>query len=367
MKAKTLLINFLIFLTLIFLLELSAGLFLKEDNSNEFQGIKRCIQLREHEPGKKFIVQPDSVYKAFTENLDTGTFNVLIDKHGFISNHSISEEKDKVIFFGGSTTECLYMPDTLRFPYLVEKRLGERGYNVKVYNSGVSGNNSMHSLNNLINKGIPLNPKYCVLMHNINDLNILLYEGSYFNDNPSKKLVMDMPQSAKANLKGSLLLVIQNIFSNTISLIKQNSYSKNPRDEFEKTRNNTTNNLKSELYSKSIRTFIQTCKNFNIQPILVTQFNRLSPPFNGIIYENPKNKLKHKGHSIEKYSEQYKSFNDTIRAISLRENTKLIDLDSLVKENNMLYDVCHLNSSGSLFVSKIISDSLSNWMEKNNI
>ena len=364
MKSKTLLVNFLIFLALIFLLELSAGLFLKDDNSNKSQGIKRCIQLREHEPGKKFIVQPDSLYKAFTENLDTGTFNVLIDKHGFISNHSIPEEKDKVIFFGGSTTECLFMPDTLRFPYLVEKRLTERGYNIKVYNSGVSGNNSMHSLNNLINKAIPLNPKYCVLMHNINDLNILLYEGSYFNNNPSKKLVIDMPQSSKANLKGSLLLVMENMFSNTLSLIKQNSSSKNPADEFAKTRTSGINNLKSELYSTSIRTFIQTCKNFNIQPILVTQFNRLSPPFNGIIYENPKNKLENKGHSIEKYSEQYKSFNDTIRAISLREEVKLIDLDSLVTDNSMLYDVCHLNSSGSLYVSEIISDSLSHWIEK---
>ena len=98
----------------------------------------------------------------------------------------------------------------------------------------------------------------------------------------------------------------------------------------------------------------------------MTQFNRLSSPLtlNSVIYDKPKNKLEGKGHTLEEYSEQYKSFNDTIRAISLREKAKLIDLDSLLTDDKMLYDVCHLNSSGSSYVSEIISDSLSKWIEQ---
>ena len=57
-----------------------------------------------------------------------------------------------------------------------------RHIKINTYSSGVSGNNSMHSINILLNKILPLDPQVVVMMHNWNDLIVLLYEGGYWND-----------------------------------------------------------------------------------------------------------------------------------------------------------------------------------------
>jgi hypothetical protein len=66
---------------------------------------------------------------------------------------------------------------------LLEKKSGLR---VNAYNAAMAGNNSLHSINILLNKVIPLQPNIVFMMHNINDLAILLHEDSYWNKNKYK-------------------------------------------------------------------------------------------------------------------------------------------------------------------------------------
>ena len=87
---------------------------------------------------------------------------------------------------------CLYVEEENRYPYLVgnliEKATGDK---VTLYNSGVGGNNSLHSLDILLNKLIPLHPDVVVMMHNINDLMSLIYDESYWSNNPSRAPIID--------------------------------------------------------------------------------------------------------------------------------------------------------------------------------
>ena len=51
------------------------------------------------------------------------------------------------IFFGGSTTECIFVEESKRFPYLLTRILQRSdGTLINSLNAGVSGNHSMHSL-----------------------------------------------------------------------------------------------------------------------------------------------------------------------------------------------------------------------------
>ena len=68
----------------------------------------------------------------------------------------------------------------------------EEALTVKVnsYNAARSGNNSLHSINILLHKLMPLKPDIVVMMHNINDLVALLYEQTYWNNNASRRVMV---------------------------------------------------------------------------------------------------------------------------------------------------------------------------------
>ena len=97
------------------------------------------------------------------------------DNNGFIENGNkinfAGNDTTTIIFFGGSTTEQLFVPEASRWQSILERKLNERQSKpkFKVLNGGVSGNNSLHSTLNFIAKGVPLKPEFAVLMHNIND------------------------------------------------------------------------------------------------------------------------------------------------------------------------------------------------------
>jgi hypothetical protein len=99
-------------------------------------------------------------------------YRVRTDTRGFLLPYNRYEKPDlTLIFLGGSTVACIYMEEASRFPYLVGNRLEKAtGKKVTSINSGVSGNNSLHCLDILLNKIVPLKPDVVVMMENINDL-----------------------------------------------------------------------------------------------------------------------------------------------------------------------------------------------------
>ena len=88
----------------------------------------------------------------------------------------------------------------------------------------------------------------------------------------------------------------------------------------------------------------------------MTQFNRISEDDPILI-----NLWKKSGNVLdyENLKKSYIKFNDIIRHVSLEENIKLIDLDSLIpKEKQYIYDMIHLTEEGSELVSKHILNEL---------
>ena len=111
---------------------------------------------------------------------------------------------DKVIvFLGGSTTECMFVDQDQRFPYVAGRILEqETGARINSYNGGMSGNNTLNAIDILINKVIPLKPDVVVFMENINDLSTLLYEGTYWNKGTARSPLETLK---KRQLVGKLL------------------------------------------------------------------------------------------------------------------------------------------------------------------
>lgn len=270
--------------------------------------VGRFIKLREHAPSTVRLERPTRNYISHIapNSVERKYYRVATDQHGFIGPSDIHAHPDvKIVFLGGSTTECLYMEEEQRFPYLVGRQL-ETALHKKVntYNGGVSANESLHSLNILMNKVLPMKPQMVVFMHNINDLVVLRSQGTYW-----------YPNSLKSHVQNAKTLLT--------------------RYEFPENSQQTTEDMLIAEFSKNLRTFISICRIRDIQPVLMTQANRVD---NDALYHR---------------------FNDVIREVAKQEAVLMIDLaNAIPKDPTYLYDSYHYTAKGALLAASTISQQL---------
>ena len=339
--------------------------FFFDEYPTELVPTKRYIVLREHEPNQTLFVAPAEDFMIEPGSLDLKSYIVNLNSDGFVKNGNpdkeITDDPIRIVFLGGSTTESLFVNELNRFPSYVERSLRSLySQRIKTINAGVAGNNSFHSLLNFQAKVIPKKVHIAVMMHNINDLGLLSKTGSYWLAPESKAIVLSKNEDQSLNLK-SILRFIKNIwFPNIYRYVKPRLF---PglliEDEYSGHRNiklATYENSIPYVFEQSLRSFISLCEIWGVQPVLMTQFNRISSDAHGFNVWINRNRYESQ---ISTFIKLYESFNETIRKVALDTNTHLIDLDKLVpKSPEYLYDIVHLNDEGSKLVGSIISDEL---------
>ena len=73
---------------------------------------------------------------------------------------------------------------------LLEKNLRDNFSNsLNVYNGGVSGAHSLHSIVKLVGSGLNMKPQIVVFMHNINDMATLVRGGNYWSNINSRSIL----------------------------------------------------------------------------------------------------------------------------------------------------------------------------------
>ena len=264
----------------------------------------------------------------------------------------------KSVFLGGSSTACGYMGEEERFPYLVGRILEDNtGKKINSYNSGVGGNNSLHSLNILLNKVIPLKPEVVLLCHNINDLTTLLLEGTYWSANPSRSGLVTVKPSISGSLKEIRDLLIPNL-SQEVSQLSQN-LSKNfvdlrnnsREDEFAQVRDRKIQFDEAQLlqsFRNNLQLFIDLCRLHQIRPILLTQANRLKEIPDPVIKASLQDLERRQGLPYQEYKKLFDAFNEEIRAVGRKNGILVIDLAALIPpEKEYLYDIVHFTAQGS--------------------
>jgi len=323
---------------------------------------ERHIRLRERPPEFKAYVSPASSEMQYIDGLDAGKKLLRTDKNGFIEPSGEYKNPDmNIVFLGGSTTECEFVEENKRFPYVVGKKIEEQtGLKVNSFNAGMYGNNTLHSINILLNKIIPMKPDIIFMMHNINDLHILMHEQTYWNNNSTRSPILSV------DYKTGVLRKIKNAtFPNLFRELKfhiNNVLSKGSNDEFYNTRNNkiTINSKKIiEQFEINLKLFVSISKISGIKPVLMTQFNRFKEKPDETVLKSIGKSLEQFNMSYQEYRELYNSLTDSILKVAAKNNIAVIDLSSKVpKTNEYMYDSIHLNNNGSLYVSKIVSDNL---------
>lgn len=324
---------------------------------------ERYIRLRERNPEFHAYVYPARNEMQYIDGLDSGNKLLRTDRNGFIMPSNIHKDPDiNIVFLGGSTTEGEFVDENNRFPYVVGRTIEDKtGLKVNSFNSGMYGNNTLHTINILLNKIVPMKPDIAIMMHNINDLSILMHEQTHWNSNSTRSPIATINYYSGAlrkiknatipNLSRELKFHINSIFSSNLSL-----------DEFHNTRDIkliVSPDKIIEQFERNLRLFVSICKIYNITPILMTQFNRFSEEPDKVVLDSIRQPLKKFGMTYEEYRALYNALNASIINIASNNKILVIDLEGKTpKTNKYMYDSIHLNNVGSLHVTKVISDEL---------
>ncbi|MBI5326765.1 MAG: hypothetical protein HZB80_00475 [Deltaproteobacteria bacterium] len=368
-------IFFIVFIGLLLSISIAEVFFRYTSNKSDEPDSLRYIRLKEWPPLISQSNHPDDKRMQKADSLIQMKYEIKTDRDGFIQPSQRYEKADKtIVFLGGSTTECFYVGEYNRFPYLSGVLLEQMtGLKINSYNGGVAGNNSLHSLNILLNKVIPLKPDIVAMMHNINDLSILLYEKSYWNNNPYRSPIVIVPNFKNENvrlvdfLKTVKNFLIPNVYQKlVVDLIKVRLFGVKigiDVDEFERVRGQKVVSDKEKIkkeFEMNLQTFISLCKIRGITPVLMTQQNRLTPIPDPLISKTLVAFLK-KNVDIEykDYKEVYDLLSQTIRTVGLKNGVMVIDLDKEIPHTKeFMYDVVHFNDNGSKLAAEIISKKL---------
>jgi hypothetical protein len=346
--------------------------FLQKETNISSYGAQRFINLREHHPLFSGYIYPTDEDLRNAESLERKQYLLRVDNNGYILPSQIHSKADlTIVFLGGSTTECLYMNEEERFPYLVG-RLLEKDLKLKInsYNSGKAGNNSLHSIDILLNKVMYINPDIVVMMHNINDLIILLFEKSYWNNNLYKSPVIGIKPSIGKNLAQSLVIMrdyfIPNI-SNALAGLSERSFAKTQPTEFPAIKGAKIDlNIPQLLqeFRANVQIFIDICRHRQIVPILMTMASRFKDDPDPFIASSLRRIEVEHGINYQDFKKIFDLFNEEIRMVGTANNVLVIDLaEKIPQERTYLYDTVHLTSNGSHLTSQVIHQYLSHKIQ----
>jgi lysophospholipase L1-like esterase len=342
---------------------------LKAGNLRHPATVKRYIKLREFTPGYAEVLLPTKELLTVSDTAVRREYLIRVDDNGFIMPSKVHEHPDLVMaFLGGSTTECIYDDENNRFPYLAGHLLEEKtGLKVNSYNAAKSGNDSLHSLNVLLNKVVNLKPDIVIMMHNINDLTVLLYEKTYWNQHPTRSPLVEKKPGWKTvgkNLQETFHLardlVIPNIYSEIYRLVHVEGKFKN--DEFKQVRGQKIEVNQDYLvreFTLNLQTFINICRARGITPVLMTMPSRLKDAPDPLIARLMKGLEVQQGLTYREFKGAFDRFNRTIIEVGAKNQVLVVDLAQQVpQEKEYMSDVAHYTPAGSQLVAQKITAAL---------
>lgn len=331
---------------------------------------QRVLNLREFSPNQYLEITPDDKYLEMTQNLVKKAYSVNIDNNGFIANgNNIDQFSDtySIIFFGGSTTEALFVDERSRFPAVIERSLIDSdGFNIRTLNGGTSGNNSLHSLLSYIGKGISEKPSHVVLMHNINDLSLLSKTSSYWSAPKNRAIVKE------TNLRTIFIDILRRtvyfLVPNIYKKLKPLFFQQETVDEWAGYRENNFVFLETvqkldKQFRASLESFVAVSRAWGIEPVLMTQFSRFN--LNDSFVREQYNKLNN-NIGFEDLVKLHQHGNEIIRSVATEHDIKLIDLTKdIPPTKEYFYDSVHLNEKGNLLAGNIITEHLLDYFGNN--
>jgi lysophospholipase L1-like esterase len=274
---------------------------------------------------------------------DSPVGRIRTDGRSYIQPSNMIEDPDvKIVFLGGSTTECGALDEEKRFPALVGEMLRDQGIRALTLNVSRAGNTVHDSLNVLLNHVVEDEPDVVVMMHAANDIGVLSRDGSYDSRNGGASTMQVAARwflqaaSRRSDLAGVLRWVV------TIQPPPGGGFDERadiPRESA---------NISGEPFSARVRAFIGVARGFGIEPVLMTQ---------------PAISVRAAGMPDWIDARNQEIFNQLIREVAQAEDVVLVDLaahvvtevESWNEPDVVFYDGIHVSAAGSRIYAEYIT------------
>ncbi len=334
--------------------------------------VRRSIRLREPPPlfdGYRVASKRETLRQEhlIIDGVEEKAYRYRTDSNGFIEpSHPHEHPELTLAFLGGSTTECAVVEEESRFPHRAGVLLGQRlGLRVNSLNAGYMANNTAHAINILYNKVLPQRPDVALLMENVNDLNIMLFAGGYWRGGGSRSLIATEDdgrnrwRSVTDLLRVSLFPALAQRVGRLLPAPRQDDFS-----ERRKRRLPSLDRVDRDGFARNLSTFVAICRAQGILPVLMTQASRLADPPDEVTRQNMERFEKDWGIGYATYRDLHDSFNGVIRDVARKESVALVDLAAAIRrDRTCLYDLVHLNTTGSERVAETVAAALAGLPE----
>lgn len=329
----------------------------------------RYLRMREWKRDTDYTFAPPAERSKFPGGEVRTRYRMRTDGEAFIEpalRHKLADVS--IVFMGGSTTECLYVSEAARFPYLTSIFLEDKlKRKVNGINAGKSGNNVLHSLLLLIGKVVPLKPDFVVLMHATNDIGVLSQSGSYWQT----RRTYDLLQDEKISVGEGAEIVARSTLPNTFAMLLDARKSANrlikrvigdaqakPRGRSPAEKDDWREQGRS--FESALRSFVRVATAWHVKPVLLTQV-RVRPQSKNEAESDFLARERRQGAEIDPdaFASSHDYFNEIIRKVAESENALLIDLARARRwQFGDVYDAIHFTDSGSRKVAEIIANGL---------
>jgi len=343
------------------------------------------IGLRIHNPfetrikGNRIVLPANKQYHLINRNIPKLPREIIHTKNslGFRGPEKPQEgipNTLSIIAVGGSTTECLYLPDGKDWPAIVGDSLKTRFSRVWINNAGLDGHSTFGHIVLMKEYILPLRPKIVLFLVGRNDIGNTGdsgFESSHIKSRISFSSFENFLKSLSAHSElASLGLNVYRYFRaksqglpHAVVHLSPEKTLPYPGKDLEQTLEFHKKNF-IPWYEKRLETLITLCEKNNILPIFITQPALFGPGIDpvtnadlaGIAVEGDV------GYDAWMLLELY---NETTRRICKKMQVYLIDLAKEMPKNSAYYyDYLHYTIEGSQKVAEIIFHHLVPYLQE---
>lgn len=281
--------------------------------------------------------------KVEIENLDSTqhldqSFNYTTNNIGFRGNNftDSTDSKFKIITVGGSTTECSLLNNTKTWSFLLNKHINENNNKYWLNNGGMDGASTYAHQLLLDEHIVNLKPNMVIFLVGINDVFQSILNMAPNIQERREKLNY---WSSKSELFSFSLNFYRQIKAKGIDATHFQNNTLKSLNEIEYQKNLSLHNNAQKAYKARLIELINTCKENNIEPVIVSQ------PYLDSGKHHPYSFVTIYNQSSQKIAQQF--------------HLQFIDLYSLLEnDRSYYYDDMHYNILGAKEVAKIIFNNL---------
>lgn len=143
------------------------------------------IRLKGWPPLDDRWIEPKPDYLSASDNLTAKPYRVRTDRNGFIVSgrkFPVSASAGSWVFLGGSFVESIFSDESRRLVAQLEARAQKDYPGVRTLNGGYSGATTLHLINVLLNRVIPMRPNVVFFAVPSNDSRFVVQRAGYWNE-----------------------------------------------------------------------------------------------------------------------------------------------------------------------------------------